>query len=95
MRTFLVLIRLPNPRLEHGAIKARLECIATGALQIISLGDKSVAYLLTTALPNEELHMDRILLNEDSYLFVQVGPYVSGERMSSALAWLGQHHFQK
>lgn len=93
MKKFLVVFKLPQPRLEHAQLKKDLEAYSRGNCQLAFSwvdADKAglIGYVFTTDAHLADLTFDGHLFREDGYLLLELGQQAAGERFSDVLDWL-------
>lgn len=93
MSKYLVILDLPNPRIEHAGAKQRIESWSSSKVERLFTqgGDANrIGWVFTTDLPLEEMSFSSVLFSEDSYVFIELGDRCTGDgfRLSGIRDWM-------
>lgn len=96
MAKFLLIVDLPNPRIEHAAIKACIEDWSTSKPMLLFQVESKIAYMFSTERKMSEMNVSGLMFNEDSFLLIELGSrhYGEGFRLEMQRTWLTLHHHQ-
>lgn len=92
-KPYLMLLNIKNPLPEHAKIKTTLDSISNGTAKAAYFDKNGGAFLFTSKLNTGQIHgrFDGVLLNDDTYLIVELGQdwYTFGH--NAAAGWLRNH----
>ena len=99
LRKYLVIFMFPTMKKENAWVKDALESHSGGDFKMVfTYGIKEqpsiVGFFFTTSKPHFEIRFGNSVLNEDSYLLVEVGDRCSEQNLNVAYQWMQSHKSQ-
>lgn len=87
-KRYLVVFRLPAPRIEHAALKDDIERYSNGNFEKAFFDKSTLAYFFTSNFPYREMTFNNHLFREDSYLLTEVSMLAGFQGFDQQVAWL-------